>query len=163
MSSPLVSISGSSRAAGGSAAKERAGSAAGVTTLSSAAPVFVSAATPARCATRGALPSHVAARTSTPSDRDAGCTFNAYSFASIPFGNSIRETPIPALRTCVASASAARSPASSRSYAIGGWVEWRWYQLVELREITAPLSVSRGRRQEDGESGGRCHHEGASV
>ncbi len=67
---------------------------------------------------RWPLPSHVALPSNIPRLFAAGVTFNAYSFASMPFGNCTRKHSMPIARSSSASDCAARSPASSRSYAM---------------------------------------------
>ena len=61
------------------------------------------------------FPNHSALFSTIPRLFAAGCTFSAYSFASIPFGNCTRKHSMPIARSSSASDCAARSPASSRS------------------------------------------------
>ncbi|OQC68389.1 MAG: hypothetical protein BWX48_00060 [Verrucomicrobia bacterium ADurb.Bin006] len=60
-------------------------------------------------------PSHAAELSKSASDLSAGCTFCAYSLASMPCGNLMRHTSTPCALNRSASRAAARSPASSAS------------------------------------------------
>ena len=63
-------------------------------------------------------PSSFAPASATSKAFAAGFIRSAYSFASIPFGNSTRQQVTPASMSVAATFSAPRSPASSRSKAI---------------------------------------------